>query len=930
MGIGERGEHDRQIEQPDPLVQQALDQLEEALYISDLQSGKLSYLNSQAELITGFDVQELQDMGVQAARDRVHPDDRERYMAGLRRLIEHEGREVIEYRWLHRDGTYRWFRNSRRVLRDDQGQPLALVGTLRDITEQRKTRATLREAEAFNTAILESSGALILVLDLQGRIVRFNRACEEIIGYSAEEVIGRLFWDVLIPPDQVEQVRDAFESLCEQGTPSRYENDWLTRDGERRRIAWSNTIVRDEQDNPRYIVSSGMDVSEQRAAEQELRESEKRYRTLFETINEGFALHEILYDEQGAPYDYRFLTVNPAFERQTGLRAEDIVGHTVREVMPDIEPLWIERYARVVETGEPIQFEAYSRSLGRYYSASASRTGPRHFAAIFLDITERVHAEQALRESEERFREVFTHTRDAIYRLDVTHDKYDYANPALENLIGLTPQQMATEGARVYIERLHPQDRERLAEYLDALRNHKLDEDIIDRANRIEYRWRVTSGEYHWFSDQRTLITKPDGTQTIVGSMLDITPVKQSEQRLRELNETLEQRVAERTMQLRTLAAELSRAEERERQRLARILHDHLQQLLVAARLNITTLQRRLTDESAQRAVARVDDVLDEAIRTSRSLTAELSPPVLFDAGLAPALNWLARWMQENQGLKVEVEAEDLGDQPPEGLRAMLFQATRELLFNVVKHAGVNHAKLTMHRVPDDKIELTVRDEGVGFDPSRIGQEKETGFGLFSIRERLGLLGGELRVISAPGQGTQVTMRVPMRGAEVEAAEEVAEQAARRMAETGRGEVAPEAGERPVQVLLVDDHTIMRQGLARMLQDEPGIELAGQADNGQEAVALALMTHPDVVLMDVSMPGMDGVEATRRILAELPDVKVIGLSMHEGAEIAARMRQAGAVDYLSKGGDPADLVSTVRRWAQKEQEQGSPVPARSD
>ncbi len=137
---------------------------------------------------------------------------------------------------------------------------------------------------------------------------------------------------------------------------------------------------------------------QRKAAESALRESEHRYHTLFSTMNEGFALHEILCDGAGRPCDYRFLEVNPAFERQTGLKPADLVGRTVREVLPGIEPTWIERYGRVALTGQPDQFESWSGSLGRWYDVRAHQTTPGHFAVVFTDITERKQAEERLRE----------------------------------------------------------------------------------------------------------------------------------------------------------------------------------------------------------------------------------------------------------------------------------------------------------------------------------------------------------------------------------------------------------------------------------------------------------------------------------------------------------------------------------------------------
>jgi len=128
-----------------------------------------------------------------------------------------------------------------------------------------------------------------------------------------------------------------------------------------------------------------------------LAESESRYRFLFTQMISGCALHEVIYDGNGIPVDYRFLDVNPAFERLTGLMREQVVGEKVLDILPDTEPLWIERYGRVALTGAPDHFESYSRSLGKYYEVLAYHIEKNQFAVTFTDITERKQAEDKLK-----------------------------------------------------------------------------------------------------------------------------------------------------------------------------------------------------------------------------------------------------------------------------------------------------------------------------------------------------------------------------------------------------------------------------------------------------------------------------------------------------------------------------------------------------
>ena len=195
------------------------------------------------------------------------------------------------------------------------------------------------------------------------------------------------------------------------------------------------------------------EATERRRAEAALRESEARFRLLFESLTTGFALHEIIRDAAGTPCDYRFLSVNPAFEALVGRTAEELVGRTVLEALPGTEPAWIERYGRVVTTREPAEFEDYASELDRTYHVVAYSPEPERFAVIVQDITERKRAEEALRESEARYRAVADSATDAIITIRGIGEIV--ANAAATRVFGYADRwRSATRGA-VMPERYH-------------------------------------------------------------------------------------------------------------------------------------------------------------------------------------------------------------------------------------------------------------------------------------------------------------------------------------------------------------------------------------------------------------------------------------------------------------------------------------------
>lgn len=237
----------------------------------------------------------------------------------------------------------------------------------------------------------------------------------------------------------------------------------------------------------------------------------------------------------------------------------------------------------------------------------------------------------------------------------------------------------------------------------------------------------------------------------------------QAKAKLQDAYDDLERRVVERTSQLRRVALEATMAEERERQAIARDLHDDLGQMLHVARIKLGQLLKPRADDARPAAlVVEVNDIIADASRMVRSLTSQLSPPTLAELGLLSALYWLADEMGRAYGLQVVVATDDNGTPPLDNVRAaILFRAVRELLINVSKHATTDAASVGV-RSFDDRLILTVSDDGVGMADWRATLLEPGGFGLASIRERIAFLGGSMAIRTMAGQGTTVTLEMPL------------------------------------------------------------------------------------------------------------------------------------------------------------------------
>lgn len=361
---------------------------------------------------------------------------------------------------------------------------------------------------------------------------------------------------------------------------------------------------------------------------------------------------------------------------------------------------------------------------------------------------------------------------------------------------------------------------------------------------------------------------------------------------------------------LRNLANELTEVQRRERKRLAALLHDDLQQTLVATRMKLGQAKRQGYD------LADADHMLCEAIETSRDLSRQVRPPALYEAGLIPALRWLAKQTQQRYALEVSIDAteDDAWRRLSDEVSELLFEAVRELVFNIVKHADASRAHIEL-RASRERLRISVRDWGRGFERSEHSSSES--FGLFSVEERLLAIDGDMSIRSAVGQGTAVRISVPvhygLQSVEVMPTDPP-NIAVELLANRSQTNVETETGHR---VLVVDDHAVVRQSIASVLQSEPHLAVVGEASNGAEAIDAVEHCRPEVILMDVDLPDMSGIEATERILELWPNIVIIGLSVHDEVAVAEPLREAGAAGLLSKSNGLEAVVARVLSEAER-------------
>ncbi|OPY71572.1 MAG: Oxygen sensor histidine kinase NreB [Syntrophorhabdus sp. PtaU1.Bin002] len=360
---------------------------------------------------------------------------------------------------------------------------------------------------------------------------------------------------------------------------------------------------------------------------------------------------------------------------------------------------------------------------------------------LLVELNRRKRAEEVVRDGAERYRNLFENSPLGIYRMS-PDGRILMANPTMVRMLGY-----GSFGELAAISRKGDHQYPSLRKKMEK----KLERE--EKVRGFETKWKRRDKSVVFVRENAKAIRATDGTFLYYeGTVEDITEQKKAEEKIHSYEE-----------QLRSLASELSLAEEKERRRIATTLHDHIGQILAISKIKLGALLQSAPTTGVLEQVREIREHVEQAIQYTRSLTFELSPPILYDLGLESALEWLTEQTKEQHGIRCEFEADGKAAPVSDEIRIFLFTAVRELLMNVAKHAQAKIAKVTIRRVKDNMV-IHVADDGTGFVASKTSSylDKNKGFGLFSIRERLRHLGGQMDVRAARGRGTRVVLIAPL------------------------------------------------------------------------------------------------------------------------------------------------------------------------
>lgn len=482
-----------------------------------------------------------------------------------------------------------------------------------DLSRHQEFEEAIRESQKRYQTLTDESSDAIFILDTEGNFLEVNKRAEQLTGYAREELLN-LHFAKLHSDEVIRDVVACFEKGLQTGSSSYVELPLVRKDGRTIHVDLVGKFI--ECSGRKLGQAIVRDITERKRAEEALRESEGRFRRLFQNMLEGLAYCKILFDEEGNPTDWLYLDINSAFSSLTGLK--NIVGKRATEIFPGIKesyPELLEIYGRVALTGRPEKLELNCKPLAIWLNVSVFSPAREHFVAVFDNITMQKKAEER----------VLTYQR-----------------------------------------------------------------------------------------------------------------------------------------KLRSLTSQFSLIEERERRSIASDLHDTVGQRLALSKIKLGAMREAASSPELIGAIDEIRQNIEQAIRYTRSLTSELSPSVLYELGLEAAVESLAEQFQERHGISFNIDMDKTPRPLDEDVRTFLFKAVRELLVNIVKHAKARRVDISITRA-DDRMQILVRDDGVGFESSDLKLHSEKGFGLFNIRERLESIGGLFEIASQPGQGSRASIVAPLR-----------------------------------------------------------------------------------------------------------------------------------------------------------------------
>ena len=599
----------------------------------------------------------------------------------------------------------------------------------REIQKRQMARA-LRVSQLELEAIFSNAPDAVVVVDQGGNIVRWNKAAENIFGFTEHDVLGQPVSETILLPADHPAFDAAFAGLTDTAT-SQPKDLTLEMQGRLKNGSYVDISLRMAPyllNDSVYVAGFIRNITEWKKAEARLnafneelslqvKEKTKELENVLERLTDGFA---------GLDTEFRFTYINRRVSQILKMHPSELVGRKITELFP-----WIEKYDSYQDVLNAFKSQLYTTSINYFkpldfYHENHIYPDKNGVTVFIRDVTEKRKAQEALRLSIMRYKTFIEEAVDPIFVYAPEKNRYTDVNRRAAELLGYEMEELLDIDPQATLEK------GRLSAFADALQPGE-----PTRSEAILKKKNGTLVEV-----ESATVKLPDGS--ILSFVRDISERKKAEQEMLRLNG-----------ELRRLGNYLQEVRESERVHIAREIHDELGQQMTVLKMDIMWLRRNMGAAPAGEQLAKIDDLagqVNTAINTVRKIASELRPSLLDDIGLAAAMEWHLSEFSKRTGIGVKSRLSDTEQSLPDSVKTNIFRILQEALTNVARHSAADCVQVDFS-VSDDLVELEIADNGRGFNPAG-GNHKS--LGLLGMRERAHMIGAEYDINSAPGKGTRV------------------------------------------------------------------------------------------------------------------------------------------------------------------------------
>ena len=756
--IARRKESEEKQGESEERYRQLMETANDAIFIADADTGIIINANRRAEELVGKPLEEIIGMH----QTQLHAkEDADHYGRVFKEHVQRGKGVIIEDVLVcHKNGQKIPTEVSASVIqfRDKR----IIQGIFRDISQWKKAEKELTDARDFLSNILESSLDAVIVTDEKGYIIRVNEAFRRLVSCEGEEAVGKhtsAFAPIkegtyesvtgeLIKIDKrySDHIKYAMSRFAENEKIRNALSHYLRKDNKVVPVEDSMVFLFDTKGRKIGAVAIIRDITEREKAEKEIKEGKEFLESVIESSRDGIAIT----DGQGY-----ILSVNTALVNMCTFSMAELIGKhssilTIED--KDLRRKIHEKAGELFEKGFT-SYESKHKAPGGDIDVECNismvkddRGNYIAGVAIIRDITYRKRAEESLRKSEEKYHNLIEHANDAIVSINRAGMIIGF-NKKAEKMFGYSREEMLGKPSYVLIVEQNRKNQRKILEKFAETGFSLSMENKISEGKGLRKDGEEFTIEFSYF------ILDIHGESIATAIIRDISERKEAEEKLIHNQE-----------QLRSLASQLTKVEAQERRNIASYLHDHLGQELFAMKLQLEQMKKSLSSHHTITTLESVIERTNQMMSDMRSMSYELSPPILYELGLEAALEWIVEEMRTLNAITTTFKNDGKEKPLDETTKILLFQAVRELLNNVTRHAQSQNAEVFLARENGMAV-IQVNDDGVGFEGSAAdaSKEKTQGFGLYSIKERLHYIGGNLAVESARNRGARITLKAPLK-----------------------------------------------------------------------------------------------------------------------------------------------------------------------